>query len=140
MVNRSEEDILTQAGFDVILGGKKHSVRPLVIRDAREWRRQTVDLVAPLSAIAGTTSDTPDDFGNALRALLVDNPDKVIDLFFLYAKDLKREVIEGIATEEELTTAFREVIAFAFPLAKIAPEILTRLTQPAQKKTRKKNR
>ena len=140
MNQRTEEDILTQAGFDVILGGRKHSIRPLVIRDAREWRRQAVELVAPLTAIAGTTSETPDDFGNAIKSLLVDNPDKVIDLFFLYTKDLKRGEIEGIATEAELTAAFSEVIAFAFPLAKSAPEILTRLTPPAQKKTKKKKR
>jgi len=133
MTERTEEEILTQAGIEVVLGGKLYSIKPLVIRDARVWRKETLELVAPLSAIAGTTSATPDAFGDALKSLLVSMPDKVIDLFFLYAKDLDRDEIEGEATEAEITKAFSEVVAVAFPLAESAPEVLTRITKGPRK-------
>jgi len=134
-MERTEEDILTQAGIKVILGGIEYDIAPLVIRDAREWRKRVVNLVAPIAQIAGATSDTPDDFEQALTSLLVTMPDKVIDLFFEYAKDLNREDIESKATEAEMSQAFKEVVAFAFPLAQSVPNLMMRL-YPAKKKKR----
>ncbi len=132
-MERTEEDILTQAGIKVILGGVEYDIAPLVIRDSREWRKKVVALVAPVAQIAGTTSDTPDAFEQALTSLLVTMPDKVIDLFFEYAKDLNREDIESVTTDAEMSQAFKEVIAFAFPLAQNVPEVITHL-YPAKKK------
>ncbi len=134
---RTEEDILTQAGIKVTLGGIEYDIAPLVIRDSREWRKKVVALVAPVAQIAGTSSDTPDAFEQALTSLLVTMPDKVIDLFFEYAKDLNREDIESVTTDAEMSQAFKEVIAFAFPLAQNVPEVITHL-YPAEKKTKKK--
>jgi len=131
---RTEEDKIVQAGIEVILGGVEYDIAPLVIRDSREWRKKVVSLVAPVAQIAGTSSDTPDDFEQALTSLLVTMPDKVIDLFFEYAKDLKREDIEAVTTDAEMSQAFKEVIAFAFPLAQNVPEVLTHLYPPKKRK------
>ena len=116
-MGRTEEDKLTQAGFQVILGGKKYDVAPLVIRDSREWRKKVIALIAPLPT-------------------LLEMPDQVIDLFFEYAKDLDKKEIESVTTDEEMAKAFMEVVAFAFPLADSPAEVLRRLYP--QKKTKKK--
>jgi len=127
MSERTEEEKITQAGIKVILGGKEYEVRPLVIRDAREWRKKVIALIAPIPSLAKVSTDTPEDFGKALTTLLVTMPDQVLDLFFEYARDLDRSSIEGIATDAELAVAFQEVIAIAFPLAQSAPDVVTRL-------------
>jgi len=136
-MERTEEDKLTQAGFKVILGGKEHSIAPLVIRDSREWRKKVIALVAPLPTLASTSLDSPEGFEQALSSMLLEMPNEVIDLFFEYAKDLKRLEIEAVTTDAEMAKAFMEVIAFAFPLANSSAEVLMRL-YPPEKKTQKK--
>lgn len=139
MDKRTEEDKLTQDGFKVILGGKEHDVAPLVIQDSREWRKKVIALIAPLPTLAETSLDTSEGFEQALSSMLLEMPNEVIDLFFEYAKDLNRPEIESVTTDEEMSKAFMEVVAFAFPLAGSPAEVLRRL-YPAEKtpKTRKK--
>ena len=135
MIERTEDDKITQAGIKVILGGKEYEVRPLVIRDAREWRRKVIALIAPMPSLTKISTDTPEDFSDALTMMLVTMPDQVIDLFFEYARDLNREEIEGVATDDELAVAFQEVIAVAFPLAQSAPDVVTRLYGTKKKRS-----
>jgi len=137
---RTEEQIVAQAGIEVILGGKPYSIAPLVIRDSREWRRKVISLIAPIPEMTKKTTDTPEDFEQALTTLLVSMPDQVIDLFFEYAKDLPREKIESSATDAEIAQAFKEVIAVAFPLAQSAPDVITRIYSQPEKTTRKGSR
>jgi len=134
---RTEEQIVAQSGITVILGGKSYEIAPLVIRDSRPWRQKVISLIAPIPQMTKTSTDTPEDFEQALTTLLVTMPDQVIDLFFDYAKDLDREEIESAATDAEMTQAFKEVIAVAFPLAQSAPDVITRL-YGGEKKTMKK--
>lgn len=129
MGDRTEEDKIIQAGIEVILGGEKYVVRPLVIRDSREWRKSVVDLIATLPKYADVTTDTPDQFGDALKALLVAVPDSVANLFFRYAKDLNKEEIEGKATDAELAKAFEQVIEIAFPLVQSLTKTMTKLAR-----------
>ena len=97
---RTEEDKIVRAPIKVILGGEEYEVAPLVIRDSRKWRQKAIGLIAPLpKTVKGVTMDDPDDFEKALTQMLVTLPDQVLDLFFEYAKDLKREEIEGKATD-----------------------------------------
>ena len=124
---RTEEDKIVQAGIKVILGGEEHSIKPLVIRESREWRAKVIKLIAPIPKYVETTTDTLEDFEQVLTAMLVTMPDQVVDLFFDYAKDLDREEIEGKATDKELADAFKEVIAVAFPLAESLPKVITRI-------------
>ena len=129
MEKRTEDEIVTQASIEVILGGKTFKIAPLVIRDSREWRKKVVALIMPLPALVKVTMDDEEDFGKVLNQILVTNPDQVIDLFFEYARDLDREEIEGIATDAEMAAAFQEVIKIAFPLAQSPMKVMERLSQ-----------
>ena len=128
-MERTEEDKVVQAGIKVILGGKEYDIAPLVIRDSREWRKKVVKLVAPLSHDVSITEEDPDSFERVFTKLLVDMPDQVLDLFFDYAKALKRDEIESIATDAEMATAFSEVVKVAFPLAQAAVNTMGNLLQ-----------
>ena len=112
MSTRTEEDKILQAPIEVTLGGQAYQIKPLVIRDAREWRKK---LVALISSLPGYAKDD-EDFTFAMRGMLVELPDQAADLFFAYARDLDREEIEGIATEAELAEAFDQVMEVALPL------------------------
>ena len=128
-MERTEEQKVTQAPLMVKLGGKEYAVAPLVIREARMWRRKVVDVMSSLPEHLGVTTDTPEAFDAALKMLLVDMQDTVIDLFFEYAKDLDRDEIEGIATEEDIEEAFSRVVGVAFPLARSLPLVRQKLFQ-----------
>ncbi len=129
MEQRSEEQKVSQASIEVILGGDKHYIKPLVIRESREWRKKVIGLLAPLPDMVGVTTDDQEGFLNVLNTMLVTMPDQVLDLFFDYAKGLDRGEIEGIATDTEMADAFKEVVAVTFPLAESLPQVITRLSQ-----------
>jgi len=128
-MERTEEDKVVQAGIKVVLGGTEYSIAPLVIKDSREWRKGVVSLLSSLPQYTNVTTDTPDEFGDALNAVMVALPDKVTDLFFLYAKDLDREEIEKTATDTELAKAFEQVVEIAFPLAQSVTKTMKHLAQ-----------
>ncbi len=134
-MERTEEQKATQAPIEVILGGQKYSIAPLVIRDAREWRKEVMALIAPLPSLVEiknknvTIEENPEEFTDVLTKLMVTMPDHVIDLFFQYAKDLKRDEIESIATEAEVSKAFEQVVEVAFPLAESTTMVMNRLSQ-----------
>lgn len=129
MAERTEEQKALQAGIEVILGGDKYSIKPLVIRDSREWRQKVIALIAPLPEIVKVTTDKPKTFEKALTQMLVTMPNQVVDLFFDYAKSLDRDEIEGKATDAEITEAFGEVIKIAFPLAQSLPKAMAMFSQ-----------
>ena len=131
MNERTEEQKLAQDAIVVILGGKEYDIKPLVIRESREWRKKVINLIAPLLKMSGVTMDTPDDFADALTQMTVTMPDQVVGLFFDYSK-LDRDEIEGIATDAELAKAFEEVLKIAFPLAESAPKAMMRLFPSGQ--------
>ena len=126
---RTEEDKIVQSGITVILGGREYSIAPLVIKESREWRKKVVGLISEMPKYAEVTTDTPDEFGDALNAILVAMPDKVADLFFKYAVNLNREEIEANATDAELAKAFEQVIEIAFPLAQSLTQTMKHLSQ-----------
>ena len=131
MVKRNEEEIISQAPIKVILGGRKHDIAPLVIRESREWRKKVIELIAPLPALVKTTSDAdnPEVFEGVLTQMMVTMPDQVLDLFFEYAKGLDRDMIESIATDTEIAKAFEEVVKVAFPLVESLPKVMSHLSQ-----------
>lgn len=126
---RTEEDKICRAAITVTLGNKEHQIYPLVIRDSRVWRKKVAEALAQLPKYTSVTTDDPDAFGNAMRAMLVDMPDTVADLFFGYAKNLNREEIEAVATDAELARAFQEVASIAFPLVESLSGVLTSQTR-----------
>ncbi len=128
-MERTEEEKVVQDAITVILGGEKHYIKPLVIRDSREWRKRVVELISELPKYAEVTTDSPDAFGEALKAVLLATPEKVANLFFEYAKDLDQKEIEGKATEMELAKAFEQVIEIAFPLAQSMTKTMEHLAR-----------
>ena len=132
MVNeRSEDDIITQSTIEVILGGEKHQIKPLVIKKSREWRKKVIVLLAPLPQLIKTVVDVenPEGFGTVLTQMMVTKPDQVLDLFFDFACDLNRDEIEDTATDKEMAAAFEEVVKVTFPLAESLPKVMGHLSQ-----------
>ena len=128
MEERSEEDKLTQAPLIVTLGGKPFEVAPLVIKYSREWRKKSLPLIAFL---VGYSRKSEDEMLDAITELFTTKTDEILDSFFEYARDLKREEIELIATDGEIITAFMEVFnAFVSPLSKAV------VTAPKKKASR----
>ena len=124
---RTDDDKLTQAPIEVILGGKRYDIRPLVIRDSRPWRRKFTALVRGL--VQKTQAATMGGTDDIIDAVLVQSPDAVIDLFFEYARDLPRDEIEAKATDSEIGAAFKEVVSMAFPLARSLTGAMEHLTE-----------
>ena len=125
-MERTEEDKLTQSPIMVILGGKEFPIRPLVIKESREWRKKLIKAFGMLPKYLNMTADNPEGFTEALDAMLNEMPDVVTDLFFSYARDLDRDEIESTATDTELAEAFQEVMKFAFPLSQSLTRVLNR--------------
>lgn len=128
-MERTEEQKVTRAPVIVVLGGREFEIVPLVIRDSRKWRVKAVEALSSLPKYAKVTTDDVDQFGEALNSMLVQTPDTVVDLFFNYAKELNREEIEAIATDEEIAEAFRQVVKMAFPLAQSLVGAMVKVSQ-----------
>ena len=112
---RTEEDKLLKSEITITIGGKEYHIKPLVIREAREWRRKFAKLIGRLPELASITTEDADGFQNAANAMLVGNPDQMIELFVDYSK-MDKEFIEENATEVELADAIDKIMEVAFPL------------------------
>lgn len=119
-MERTEEQKLLREGIPVILGGEEYKIRPLVTRYSGEWRQKSVPLITYLLAYedmlkrAGNTEEAR----KFIAEFYIVKTDAIIDSFFEYARELKREEIEEIATDGEIVTAFMEVFnAFVAPFS-----------------------
>ena len=124
-MDRTEEQKAFQEPIKVILGGQEYDVKPLVIKYSRPWRKKVIDLISTLPKYAAVDTNKPDEFAEAIKVLMVESQDSIIDLFFEYAMDLPREEIEEVATESEVAIAFQGVMALAFPLSETLPAMMT---------------
>ena len=105
---RTEEEKVVQAGITVILGGQEYKIRPLVIKYSREWRKKSIPLISYLVKWSKTEEK---DYEEAIEELFTTKTDEIVDSFFEFARDLKREEIEELATEGEVFTAFELLLA-----------------------------
>ena len=126
---RTEEQKVSRAPIVVIFGGTEYKVNILPMSGSRAWREEFAKATYDLPKHALASADKPNEFKDAIQALLVSNPDAVIDLFFLYAKDLDRKEIMDIGTDEEMNEAFNQVAKTAFPLAKSLADAMATLGQ-----------
>jgi hypothetical protein len=129
MSSRSEDQIVSQAPIIVSFGGKEYEIKPLVIKESREWRKKLAKMMGELSPAINATTDTPEKFQQGINSLLVDMPDTIVDLVFDYAKDLPKNEIEAIATDAEMAKAFESILEVAFPLARSVTGITGKLSQ-----------
>ena len=123
---RTEEEILCQAPLQVWLGNKLIDIKPLSIKKSREWRAEFAKALGQIPKWVNVTTDTPETFGQAMDAMMVELPNLVSDLFFKYAEELDKEEIEDVATDAELAKAFEEVAAYALPLAGVLVKVMSR--------------
>jgi len=126
---RSEEQIVNQDSLVVKFGGKEYQIRPLIIKESREWRKKIAEMLGQLPQYVTATTNKPDDFKQALNGMLVEMPDKVVDLVFEYGKDLPRDEIEAVATDAEMAKAFESILEVAFPLARSIAGATMKLSQ-----------
>ena len=128
-MERTEEDKLTQSPIFVTFGGKEYPLRPLVIKESRAWRQEVIKALSQLPQLTQVTSEDKEKFDSALSTLLVTMPDTVVDLFFLYAKDLNRDEIEQVATDTEMAAAWEKVVNLAFPLLQGLVKTMSKMAQ-----------
>ena len=128
MEKRSEDDKITQAPIMVSFGGKQYEIKPLVIKESREWRRQFAEVLKNLPLFVNV-ADTTEHFQKVINGMFMDVPDKVIDLIFAYAKDLPRDEIEAVATDVEMSVAFESILEVAFPLSRSMVGATAKLSQ-----------
>ena len=121
--DRDEEDILLQRPLDVTLAGKPYTIKLLPIRAQAEWRKKVVSLLSGFLAMSEISTDNPEEFETALASILIDTPEKMLDLFFEYARELDRDEIENTATGAEVAVAFKKIVAVVLP-----PPLVTALT------------
>ena len=107
---RTEEDKVLQNPVKVTLGGKGYEIRPLPIKYALPWCKSVIQItISGIMSRASITTDTPEEFDNAMNDVLIERPEKLIDLFFDYAKDLDKEEIMETASLNEVIDAFEAV-------------------------------
>jgi len=121
---RTEEQKVFRDPIKVTLGGRGYDVIPLVIKYSRPWRKKVIGLISGLPKYAKANTDNPEEFAEAVNALMVESQDAIIDLFFDYAKDLNRDEIEAMATEGEIAVAFEAVMNLSFPLSETLPQMM----------------
>ena len=129
---RTDEQILTREPIVLSLAGKKYKVQVLPIGKAIEWRKKLIAATAEISHPLLRPLHVPlwrralDFFrgGNRAKEYIIAGlgtafvafPERVLELIFDYAPDLPRPEIINNATEEEVFTAFGEIMAIANPL------------------------
>jgi len=126
--------------FNLELGGKKYTVKPLPIRPARALRKEIgAALDEPLEALKNiqgielTDTDALADVIFAVKSILFDSIDTALDTVCGYCPEIKadRERIETEATDDEVVVAFLEVVKRLFPfgaLTSMVSKITTGLT------------
>ena len=114
---RSEADKITQAPIMVSFGGKQYEIKPLVIKESKEWRKEFAKVLKGMPLFTNAV-DTTEHFEQVINGMFLNLPDSVVNLVFVYAKDLPRDEIEAVATDVEMAKAFEAIIEVAFPLAR----------------------
>jgi len=103
------------APIEMTFGQTKYKVQPLRLGAAREWREQLNDTMAPLAETFQSSIVGGGAVSQGLAQMLLQFPDKMLALILAYGPDLPKETIVAEATEEQLITAWNELLAVAFP-------------------------
>ena len=116
MKPRTEDEILSRAPITTKFGDKEYSIPLLAVMAQREWRNKLFAELAPILAAFDFKTDGA-SVANGLTAALLEFPEKLVELVFLYAPDLPRDEILTDATEEQIILAFDQIKALAFPFS-----------------------
>jgi hypothetical protein len=89
-------------------GGKDFELKSPRMRDSRVWREKLVTFLTEFPAAVGVGD--PKDFGK----ILLTNPDPFLEIIATYpGLDVSKEHLLEAATEEELVTAYLEILLCA---------------------------
>lgn len=124
-MERTPEEKLRQAPFQVVLGGQEVELRPLTIAKNRIWigklaellgRRVSPDALAALS------------YEQLIERMLCDLPDQLVDLVALYCElagsPVTKEWLEEHATQAEVAEAFNRMYKVATPFERGWAELI----------------
>lgn len=112
----------------VALAEKEYEISPLTIGKSRQWRKK---LNGPFAALVGVLEQAPgielSDLGGIASVIttvsdtFTSSPDLVADLLFEYSPELSadRERIEDEGFDEEIMSAFVEVLKLAYPFGEL---------------------
>lgn len=125
-MERTEEDKLVQAPVTVVLGGKEYEIRPLVIKYSLPWAKKMASMLIKIIPMARITTDDAASFTSAISEIMTSSPEQMIDMFFEYARELKRDEIENAATSLEIVKAFEAVLEFERPLFGMALRMIAK--------------
>lgn len=116
---RTEAQILAKEPLALKFGTAEYHVKILGFKKAEEWRRNAVETVKSIVDVHKTECNSNDAFTHGLAFFFLQFPQKMLDLILSYAgPELPRHVIEEEATDEQISVAFGQVIAIAFPFTK----------------------
>lgn len=112
----------------VSLGGKDYVVKQLPIRKAKAWRERLKQPFSTLSSALNSADKIELTNGSDLAGLInslsdsvIDAPDMMFELLCLYCADIAadRDVVSDNAYDDEVQTAFVEVLKLAYPFGKL---------------------
>lgn len=102
--------------LELVFGGKPYSLPQLTALKARAWRAQLIESARALSDTLFRTSNGHDEnFFSGLATAYLGFPDKILEMVFAYGKQLPQEEIRSSATDDEIITAFAQVMRAGFP-------------------------
>jgi hypothetical protein len=110
MKARTEDDILSRAPIVVKLGDKDYSIPLLAVMAQREWRKKLFAELAPLLEAFNFTVDGK-SMASGLTAALLNFPEKLCDLVFLYRQYGFALASLADVPDEEIHAAFLALIA-----------------------------
>ena len=112
---RTDEQKLLMSPIVVTFGVKKYEIKPLTLGPARAWRQKLNDVMGPLADHFQTTVKDGGAVSRGLAEMLLDFPDKLIELILAYDPQLPKDKIIAEASEEQLIAAWESLLAVAFP-------------------------
>ena len=112
----------------VTLGETDYEIKPLPIRQSREWREKLngpfavlVNVLSNAESIELTDSKQLGRLVSTMSSTVLGSVDMMLDLLYDYSPELKanRETIEAQAYDDEVMAAFLEVLKLAYPFGKL---------------------
>lgn len=121
MQTRSESEILTMAPIKVKLGANTYDIPAPPIPKSQAWREKLLAVMGEIALFQAITAASSDQASNSqavsdmMTSVLMQFPQKLIEMVFAAGPDLPREEIMQSATEEQMAIAFSQVMAVMFP-------------------------
>ena len=138
---RTEEQIISQEPINAKLCGKEVSIPLLKIGKARLWKQdwwkalygvsgwtEAVQKIEQLQKDNASDKELQDALGQGFKNILLDQPEKVIELVTSYVvasgAEITKEDIEENANEAEIAELWKQINDIAFPLVTSLADVM----------------